>query len=336
MEISPIKITDLARIADVEKSVVSKYFKEANENNVCRKNNRIVGIYRNAAAQFLRENGIICYQKGGVIDTANLCGGVGKTTGTHSLAIALSRIVSENEPIVIIDTDSQGSLTKTVVGTAAADHEAILIDFLEGKASIKDILTPLGNNIWFIKSNLNQVYIDKVLSKPGDIKNAMLNFYKNIFEHLGDNTKIFQDHTPQLSNIFASSICALHALPNNMIKAVLVPMRSDDYAFDGADKILKEIIDLKETYNFEQNIDIHCYFSSIDKRVSTTTQAINTVKKNERIMRYLSPVVIRYCAEIPKSIQSSSNVYSTSKSNKASEDYQDLLQSIFNYQPEAE
>lgn len=336
MEISYIKISELARIADVEKSLVSKFFKEAPDSDVCRKNNRIIGIHPNAAAKFLKSHGIDCYQKGAIIESANLCGGVGKTTATLSLAVALFRIIPSTEPIVIIDTDSQASLSKSVTGSAATDCEPILIDFLEGKASIKDILTPIGNNIWFIKSNLNQVYIDKVLSKPGDIKNGMLNFYKSLFDHLGKNTKIFQDHTPQLSNIFASSICALHALPENIIRAVLIPMRSDDYAFDGADKILKEIVDLEETYSFQNSIDIHCYFSSIDKRVSTTTQAINSVKKNEKIMQHLSPVVIRYCAEIPKCIQSSSNVYSSGKSNKAAEDYQDLLQSIFNHTSESE
>ncbi|STX55541.1 Uncharacterised protein [Legionella beliardensis] len=61
-------------------------------------------------------------------------------------------------------------------GAPAEDNELILIDFLEGKTKIENILTEVGQNVWFIKSNLNQVYIDKVLSKPAEIKKGMLNF----------------------------------------------------------------------------------------------------------------------------------------------------------------
>ena len=85
-----------------------------------------------------------------------------------------------------------------------------------------------------------------------------------------------------------------------------------------------------------KDIDIHCFFSSIDRRVSTTSEAIKSAKKKEKIIQYLSPVVIRYCAEIPKSIQNSNNVYSTGRTNKAAEDYQDLLQNIFSHIKEGE
>jgi len=178
--------------------------------------------------------------------------------------------------------------------------------------------------------------VDKILSKPADIKKGMLNFYKEVFKRLGNKTKIFQDHTPQLSSIFASSMCALSQLDKNLLKAVMIPMRSDNYAIDGAEKILNEITELQETFSLEANIDIHCFFSSIDRRLSTTSEAIKAAQKKEKIMQHLSPVVIRYCSEISKSIQHSNNVYSNRKTNKAAEDYQDLLQNIFSHAQESE
>ena len=331
MDISQMKISELARLSDINKTLVSRYFKEAKETDVTRSNNRIVGISPEAVTEFLSEHDIKYFRKGGVILSANLCGGVGKTSSTHSLSACARRIVDRKDPIVIVDTDSQGSFTASVFGTPAEDDEAILIDFLEGKAQIGEILTNIGNNVWFVKSNLNQAYVDKILSKPKDIKEGMLRFYKEIFKHLGTSTKIFQDHTPQLSSIFASSVCALSQLDKNILRAVLIPMRSDNYAIDGAEKILNEITELQETFSLESDIDIHCFFSSIDRRVSTTSEAIKTAQKKRNIIENLSPVVIRYCAEIPKSIQNSNNVYSSGKTNKASEDYQDLLKSLFNH-----
>jgi cellulose biosynthesis protein BcsQ len=336
VDVSQIKISELSRLADINKTLISRYFKEASDTLVTRINDRIVGLSPEAATEFLLEHGKDYFKKGGVILTANLCGGVGKTTGTYSLSASARRIHTRKDPIVIIDTDSQGSFTGTVCGAPAEDDELILIDFLEGKAKIENILTDVGNNVWFVKSNLNQAYIDKVLSKPSDIKKGMLNFYNEIFRHLGENTKIFQDHTPQLSSVFASSICAISQLNPQLLRSVIIPMRSDDYAINGAEKILNEITELQETFNLERNIDIHCYFSSIDRRISTTSEAIKGAKKKDVIIHHLCPVVIRYCSEIPKSIQKSNNVYSSGKSNNAAEDYQDLLQYIFSYAKEAE
>lgn len=329
MRISPIRVSELAKLSNLDKTVVSKYFKEAQNPDVIRVNNRITGISSSASTKFLHEHGINYFNKGSIVLLANLCGGVGKTSATHALSVCARRIVDTKEPIVIVDTDSQGSFTKSVFGSPASDDEPILIDFLENKANIQDILTDIGDNIWFIKSNLNQVYIDKVLSRPLDIKKGMLRFYEKIFDYLGSNVKIFQDHTPQLSSIFASSVCALSQINEKILKAVIVPMRSDNYAIDGAEKILNEIEELQETFNLPGNIDIHCYFSSIDKRISTTSEAIKAIQKKEKIIQYLSPVVVRYCVEIPKSIQLSTNIYG-GKCNKASEDYQDLLNSVFN------
>lgn len=336
MDVSQIKISELSRLTDINKTLISRYFKEAPDSLVTRVNDRIVGLSPEAATEFLLEHGKDYFKKGGVILTANLCGGVGKTTGTYSLSASARRTHTRKDPIVIIDTDSQASFSTSVCGSPAEDDELILIDFLEGKAKIENILTEVGNNVWFVKSNLNQAYIDKVLSKPADIKKGMLNFYQEIFRHLGANTKIFQDHTPQLSSIFASSVCAISQLDPQLLRAVLIPMRSDDYAINGAEKILNEIKELQDTFNLESDIDIHCYFSSIDRRISTTSEAIKGAKKKDAIINHLCPVVIRYCSEIPKSIQQSNNVYSSGKSNNAAEDYQDLLQYIFSYAKEAE
>jgi cellulose biosynthesis protein BcsQ len=236
VDISEIKISELSKLTDINKTLISRYFKEAPDTQVTRVNDRIVGLTPEAVTEFLSKHGKDYFKKGGVILTANLCGGVGKTTGTYSLSASARRTHTREDPVVIIDTDSQASFSTSVCGAPAEDDELTLIDFLEGKAKIENILTEVGNNVWFVKSNLNQAYIDKVLSKPSDIKKGMLNFYQEIFRHLGPNTKIFQDHTPQLSSIFASSVCAISQLDSRFLRAVLIPMRSDDYAINGAEK----------------------------------------------------------------------------------------------------
>jgi cellulose biosynthesis protein BcsQ len=333
MEISRIKVSEIAKITGTSLPLISRYFKKFDDEKlITRVNNRIVGVSPEAVEEYFRSIGLNYFYQPAIFLSANLCGGVGKTTSILNLGACLRRITDRNTPIVYVDGDSQGSFTSAVFGKPADDNEPILIDFLENKASIDDLLTEVKDNIWFVKSNLNQSWIDKVLSKPQDIKKGMLRFYEELFVKLGNKTKVFQDHTPQLSNLFASSVCALNQLDTSIRKAVLIPIRSDKFAIQGADYILKEIGELTETFSLQSNIDIHCFFSSIDKRVSTTAEALRITSSKENIVKHLSSVVIRYCSEIPKSIMSSANVYSSRKNNNAAEDYQDLLQYIFSYQ----
>lgn len=329
MQINRIKVSEISKITGLGASQISKYFRDRNETEVTRINNRVIGISPEAVEVYFKQIGLGYFYKPAVFLSANLCGGVGKTTSIYNLGVALRRITDRNTPILYVDGDSQGSFTSLVFGNPAEDKEPILIDFLEGKSKVSDILTEIEDNIWFVKSNLNQAWIDKILNKPNDIKKGMLLFYEEVFKTLGKNTKIFQDHTPQLSNLFASSVCALNQLDNSILKFIIIPIRSDKFAIQGADYILKEVKELTETFSFQDTINIKCFFSSIDKRISTTAEALKFVSSKEKIIKHLSPIVIRYCAEIPKSIMSSSNVYAIKKGNNAAEDYQDLLQDIF-------
>lgn len=330
-KLSLIKISELAKLTNISIPLISKYFKKYDAPKVTRFNHRIVGVSPEAAEDFLSSSGFTYFYRSSIILVANICGGVGKTMGVENLSASLRRITNRDWPIILCDGDPQASLTSIICGQPADDNEKILLDFLEGKAGINEIVNEIGENIWLVKSNLNQAWIDRVLSKPQDIKKGMLKFYEAIFEKFGNRTYIFQDHTPQLSNLFASSICALNQLENNIHKAVVIPIRSDKFAIQGAEFILREINDINETFALQNTINIHCFFSNVDGRVSSTATTFEQVRGREMILRYLTDVPIQYCAEIPKSILVGTNVYNTGKRNKAAEDYQKLLKYIYSY-----
>lgn len=328
---SQIKIGELVSLANISIPTASIFFKNLDDSLVTRKNNRIIGLSPEAAETFLRTHNTSFYCPA-IILVANLCGGVGKTTTAINLCYGLRRIISRKTPIVLHDGDPQGSTTQQTFGQMAAEKELLLIDYLEGRAALKDILTQLEDNIWVIKSNLNNASIEKLITKPIDIKNKILSFYKDIFNTLGSETKIIQDHHPDLSTFFASSVCALHQLPENALKAVLIPLRSDAFAISGGQKIVHELVELNETFSFDDKISIHCYFSNMDRRIPTSSAALQIAASKEEIVKHLSHVVIRYSDEIPKSLHGHSNVYATGKKNKSTEDFNELLLSIFNKQ----
>ena len=315
----------------MSKPGISKHFKSLDQ-GVTSINNRIIGISPEAVSEFISKQSTFKFHHPSITLSANLCGGVGKTSSVYSLASALRRVTSRtNDPIVLIDGDSQASFTRIVCGKAADDDEPILIDYFEKKVHISDILYDLGNNIYFIKSNLNSAFLDKTLNRPSDIKKAMRDLYLDIFKTLGASTKIFQDHTPQLSNLFASSISALHQMPEDVICNVMIPIRSDEFAIQGAKYIISEIDELVDTYNFSNNkINVHAFFASLDRRVSSSGEALKLAMSDEILSEYLCPVVVRYSSEIPKSIMNGNNIFTSGRSNNSTEDYQDLLQYIFN------
>ena len=196
MEISYIKVSEIAKITGTSLPLISRYFKKYDDEKlVTRINNRIVGVSPEAVEEYFRSVGLNYFYQPAIFLSANLCGGVGKTTSILNLGACLRRITDRNTPIVYVDGDSQGSFTSAVFGKPADDNEPILIDFLENKASIDDVLKEVSDNIWFVKSNLNQSWIDKILSKPQDIKKGMLRFYEELFTKLGNKTKVFQGTT---------------------------------------------------------------------------------------------------------------------------------------------
>lgn len=329
MKFGEIKISELSKLTGISIPQISMHFKKYGDDKVTRINNRVVGISPEAAEEFLLETGHDYFCAPSISLLQNLCGGVGKTTGTISLGVGKRRIVSRTKPIVYVDGDPQASFTEAVFRKAADDSQPVLVDFLEGKASLSEILTDVGNNIWFAKSNLNNLYLDRKLAKPQDIKNGMLRFYKEIFDKLGPGASIFQDHTPNLSNLFASSICALGQLDNSIHKSVVIPIRTDsDVAVKGVPKLLNEIETLKDAFGLNEKFDTHCYLSMVDRRLQSTTTTFQEIYSNELITKYLSDAVIRFSQEISKSINSKENIFSSGKTTNATEDYQELLQNI--------
>ena len=233
----------------------------------------------------------------------------------------------------MIDGDSQASLTNTIFGDAAPDNDLLLVDYLEDRACLDDIITEINDNVWVIKSNLNQAWIEKILTKPKIIKQGMFKLYQEIFNKLGGETKIFQDHSPQLSSLFVSSVSALYQFNNSIKRSVLIPMRSDSVAITGAGYIIKEIEELTETFGFNYyDIDIHAYFSNVDRRYSTTSEALTLIKKKDEVMKHLSSPIIRTCTDITKATMHNKNIFSTGKSSNAIEDIQDLMQFMYQYE----
>lgn len=318
-----LKPSELARIASLNKVTLSRHlYKSQDKTKII--NKRIRGVYPELAEEILKSK-YPNISKTTIMLLSCTTGGVAKTSSTISLAFAARRIISRKTAIVLLDCDSQSTLS-LLLSKEDAKNET-LVDYVEGKASLDKILSPLNteDNIYIIKSSLNNIYLDKALNKPSIIKIAMKKLFTEIIEKFGEGVKIFIDFPPQLSAIYSSTVLAMAQI-ENANKILATPLRADPQGIRGAEITVTETKDILNTFNYpESSLDITCFFSSLDRRVKSTTEIFKSVLSNKILSQYLSPVVIRYSSEITKSSLKNENIFTDSSStSNISEDFTDL------------
>ena len=78
---SQIKINEIARLTGTSTALISRHFKNQNDNKVTRVNQRVIGITPEAAQEYLSQSKLSYFYSPSITLFANLCGGVGKTSG---------------------------------------------------------------------------------------------------------------------------------------------------------------------------------------------------------------------------------------------------------------
>lgn len=331
--ISPIKVQELAKIADVSQPVISRKFKEEHSGSIKSERNRILGITPEAIEEYLTAKGQGHIYQGGAYLFTNCCGGTSKTTSALSVGSSFRRISNPKaSPIVWIDYDSQASLTSVLAGNAMEDTKPVLVNYFEGKAKLDEILTPVGkpeDNMWVIGSSLNNLYLEKTLSTPQAIRGSMKRLIEDLFTKFGPRAKLLFDSPPSLSNATNSLTCAFSELQNIYDTKLIVPLRSDKFSFSGSKLIIQELKSLLEAFNLP-DIEKIVFLSSFDRRLKISVDIFKQLLEDPLLKEFVSPVVVRYSSEISKAHQSNRSIYNGSNS-PASDDYTDLMLFIMGY-----
>ena len=171
---------------------------------------------------------------GKVIAVANEKGGVGKTTGTVTIADILA---SWGHSVLLTDNDPQGNATLSFRGSKE-DLEAHIRDVYNGKV-VKPIL---------IKERLHLLGSNKQLGKELDRGfEIVYDFAETLDKYLNQYDFILIDCLPSTSYFLAASLLAADY--------VVIPIIPEPYAVDG----LKEVLDTIKKYQrpkFNPNLKI--------------------------------------------------------------------------------
>lgn len=214
---------------------------------------------------------------GKIIAFANQKGGVAKTTSTYNVGVSLAQ---KGKRTLIIDLDSQASLTISA-GLEPFDYNKTIIEALaKDGVALSDCIVPLKDNLDICTSrlDLSQMEIEMIgRSMRETILNRALDKYKENYDY------ILLDCPPQLG------ILTINALACS--DYVIIPVKTDYLAYRGVELLNDSIAEVKELINPKLCI-LGVVATMYEKRVKDDNEILNALEKKHRIIGVVKKMAI--------------------------------------------
>lgn len=257
-----------------------------------------------------------------VISVSNQKGGVGKTTTTINLGVALALL---NQKVCLIDADPQGHLT---LGLGFGKNHKLTL-----KNKLEDIIIGIDSDpydaILHHQENVDIIPSNKLLSGLDmslitvDDRELIL---KKYIEHLRSNYDyILIDCMPSLGMITLNAMVASDS--------VLIPVQPQYYAADGLTELLKVIQSMRNRYNPSLSIE-GIVFTMDNSRYS------NSRRIKQTIISTYSHYINIFESSIPRLEQLSEissegiSIFSYGAKSKGAESYMKLAKEVLENEKE--
>jgi len=248
------------------------------------------------------------------ISIINLKGGVAKTISAVNIAHILATV--HKKRVLLVDNDKQGNVSK-MFGVHDYDAPSIA-DVLTQRKTALDVTASTGyENLSVIPANMNllkanlEVMLDSTRPQQTRLRAAFHNL-----ESVCDFCII--DCAPDIN---ISTINALVAADE-----VLIPIKIDNFAFDGLAELKEQIENVREDFN--PDITFRCFVTSYQNN-EVNRQGEEWLKERRSDYPLLS-THIRRTVKIDESTFASKPILEYSKRCGAAKDYLALVEEILN------
>lgn len=253
-----------------------------------------------------------------VIAITNQKGGVGKTTTTFNLGVALAK---QGKKVLIVDVDPQSNLTTYAGWYNEEDLRYTLSDLMEQSMNDEEIKTKESilhhkENIDLIPSSLNLSALENALayamSREYTLRNC-LSVVKNDYDY------ILLDCQPSLGMLTINALASADS--------VLIPVQSEYFALRGMTDLFKIINKVRRQINPTLKID-GAFLTLVDKRTNLSREIAKQINDNYGSILKLYDTKIPRAVKTAESTSSGGSIFTYDKSGVVAEAYSSLSKEV--------
>ncbi|MBE6153775.1 MAG: ParA family protein [Firmicutes bacterium] len=254
-----------------------------------------------------------------VIAISNQKGGVGKTTTTLSLGVALSKL---GKKVLLVDTDPQGDLT-ICMGYYNQDEMNTIANLIDNSINdlplnVKETILHHQENIDLIPSNLDLSAMEIPLMSAMNREFVL----KNCLKEVKDNYDyIIIDCQPSLGMITINALATADK--------VIIPVQTQYLAAKSMGQLMQTVSKIKRQINPHLNIG-GILLTLVDERTNLSKDTQRELKENYGNFIKIYDTKIPSAVKVAESTSAGKSIFSYDKNSRVAEAYYKFAKEVDN------